>query len=84
MIELFSLEIFCYTLNMSANNFILIKEKTKNTYKVSENDYESNAEIQNIGIFGSLRTAIKKAEEYISDSEMGVEYGIRFSLKKLK
>jgi len=68
---------------MSANNFILIKEKTKNTYRVSENNYESDSELENIGTFGSLRTAVKKAEEYISDSEIGVEYGIRFSLKKL-
>ena len=67
---------------MSANNFILIKEKTKDTYKVSENDYESNGEIHNIGVFDSLRTAVEKAEEYILDSEMEVEYGIRFSLKK--
>lgn len=67
---------------MSANNFILIKEKTKDTYKVSENDYESNAEAKDIGTFSSLKTAIKKAEKYISDSEIGVEYGIRFSLKK--
>lgn len=66
---------------MSANNFILIKERKKNTYKVSENDYESNAEAKNIGTFDSLRTAVKKAEEYISDSEIEVEYGIRFSLK---
>ncbi len=67
---------------MSANNFILIKEKTKDTYKVSENDYESNGEIHNIGTFNSLRTAVEKAEEYIFDSEIEVEYGIRFSLKK--
>lgn len=69
---------------MSANNFILIQEKTKNTYKASENDYESNGEIRNLGIFDSLRNAVEKAEEYISDSEVEVEYGIRFSLKKLK
>ena len=67
---------------MSANNFILIREKTKDTYKVSENNYESNKEIRNIGTFGSLKTAIKKAEEYISDPDIEVEYGIRFNFKK--
>ena len=67
---------------MSSNNFILIEEKTKNTYKVSENDYESNVEIEDIGNFDSLRIAVEKAEEHITNSEMGVEYGIRFNLKK--
>ena len=50
---------------MSANNLILIKEKTKGIYKVSENNYEPDGEIHNIGTFDSLRTAIEKAEEYI-------------------
>ncbi|MFA6269642.1 MAG: type II toxin-antitoxin system PemK/MazF family toxin [Candidatus Paceibacterota bacterium] len=68
---------------MSANNFILIKEKTEDIFQVSENNYESNEEIQSIGIFNSLRIAIEKAEEYISKSEIGIEYGIRFSLKKV-
>jgi len=68
---------------MSANNFILIKEGIEDIFQVSENDYESEGEIQNIGIFNSLRTAVEKAEEHILKSEVGVEYGIRFSLKKI-
>ncbi|MFH0804504.1 MAG: type II toxin-antitoxin system PemK/MazF family toxin [Candidatus Zambryskibacteria bacterium] len=68
---------------MSANNFILIKEKTGDVFDVSERDYESNGEIQNIGTFNSLRTAVEKTEEYMSKSEIEVEYGIRFNLKKI-
>ncbi len=69
---------------MSANNFILIQEKTKNIYEVSEKDYEGGGEIQNIGTFDLLRIAVEKAEKHISDSEMGIEYGIRFSFMKHK
>lgn len=68
---------------MSANNFILIKEVAVDTFRVSENDYESDMEIQNIGTFDSLRIATEKAEEHILKSEVEVEYGIRFSLKKI-
>ncbi len=68
---------------MSSNNFILISEQTKDTYKISENDAESNIEIKNIGTFDSLRTAVDKVEEYISNPEIEVEYGIRFSLNKI-
>ncbi len=68
---------------MSSNNFILISEQTKDIYKVSENDAESNIEIKNIGTFDSLKTAVEKAEEYISGPEIEIEYGIRFSLNKI-
>ncbi len=67
---------------MSANNYIFIKEKSKNTFDVAERDYESGSEIESVGTFDSLRVAVEKAEQHISDSEMGVEYGIRFSLIK--
>ncbi|GEM_PF-570550 len=67
---------------MSANNYIQIKETYLETYDVSERDYESEGEIQAIGLFDSLILAVKKAEAHIQKSEYGVEYGIRFSLLK--
>jgi mRNA interferase MazF len=67
---------------MSANNYIQIKETYPETYDVSERDYESEGEIQAIGLFDSLKLAVKKAEEHIQKSEYSVEYGIRFSLLK--
>lgn len=57
-----------------------IKEISPERYNVSENDYESEGEIQALGIFDSIRLAVKKAENHIQEIEHGVEYGIRFSL----
>ncbi len=67
---------------MSANNYIQIKETCLETYDVSERDYESEGEIQTIGLFDSLKLAVKKAEDHIQKSEYGIEYGIRFCLLK--
>jgi len=67
---------------MSADNYIQIKETYPETFDVSERDYESEGEIEAIGLFNSIRLAVKKAEDHIQKSECGVEYGIRFSLLK--
>lgn len=67
---------------MSTNNFIHIEEQSSEKFSVIEKDYESNYEIKKFGIFDSLKLAIIKAEGSIKDSEYGVEYGIRFSLKE--
>jgi mRNA interferase MazF len=69
---------------MSANNFIFIKEKSKNIFEVSEKNYENSVKIKNVGTFNSLKTAVEEAEKHISNSEIGVEYGIRFSLIEKK
>lgn len=65
---------------MSANNYIQIKEISPNEFSVSEKDYESEGEIEDLGIFDSMRLAVKKAEDHIQEIENEVEYGIRFSL----
>lgn len=67
---------------MSTNNYIQIRETYPEKYHVSERDYENEGEIQAIGLFDSLKLAIKKAEDHIQKSEYGIEYGLRFSLLK--
>jgi mRNA interferase MazF len=67
---------------MSANNFVLIKETSRDTYHVSENDYETVGKIKDLGIFNDIKIAIQKAEKHIAESEFGVEYGIRFDFIK--
>jgi mRNA interferase MazF len=65
---------------MSANNYIQIKEISSEQYHVSERDYDTDGEIQSLGIFDAMRMAVKKAEKHIQESECGVEYGVSFSL----
>ncbi len=65
---------------MSANNYIQIKETSPDKYEVSERDYESEGELHTLGLFASIKLAVRKAEEYIREIEHEVEYGIRFSL----
>lgn len=69
---------------MSANNYILVKEKAVDSYEVSERDFEGGAIIEDVGIFKTLRSAVESAEKHISESEDGVEYGIRFSFNGRK
>jgi len=66
---------------MSANNYIKIEEISVDKFRVAEKDYESDLDIRHLGDFDLLRSAIEKAEGYITDLEYEVEYGIRFSLK---
>ncbi len=65
---------------MSANNYILIKEKPSGTFEVLEKDFDGEGVISNVGIFRTLRSAVVRAEKHVNASEHGVEYGIRFSL----
>ncbi len=65
---------------MSANNYIKIEEISADKFRVAEKDYESDTDINHLGDFGVLKSAIAKAEDYIADIENEVEYGIRFSL----
>ncbi|MDO8521161.1 MAG: hypothetical protein Q7S52_03530 [bacterium] len=69
---------------MSANNYILIKEKAPHVFQVSERIFEGNAIIEDVGVFKTLRNAVKSAEKHIVESEVGVEYGIRFSFNDKK
>jgi len=72
---------------MSANNYILIKEiveddsPLESEFFVDEKDDDTNEVLEHIIITPDLREAIMKAEEFIANSEYGVEYGIRFSLE---
>lgn len=68
---------------MSADNYILVKEKGPKTYRVSEN-FSDGGLIKNVGTFKTLRDAVESAEKHISESEEGVEYGIRFSFSDRK
>ncbi len=65
---------------MSANNFIKIEEISPDKFRVSEKDYESDADIRHLGDFDLIKHAVEKAEAYICDIDNEVEYGIRFSL----
>ena len=69
---------------MSANNYIKIEEISPDKFRVAEKDYESDMDISHLGDFDLLKSAIEKAEGYISDIEYEVEYGIRFSLLDTK
>ncbi len=69
---------------MSANNYILVKEETSESYEVSEIDFEGGAIIETIGVFKTLRSAVENAEKHIFESEHGVEYGIRFGFSDKK
>ncbi|PIQ69147.1 MAG: hypothetical protein COV91_00370 [Candidatus Taylorbacteria bacterium CG11_big_fil_rev_8_21_14_0_20_46_11] len=69
---------------MSANNYILVKEKASDAYEVSERDFEGGMIIEDVGVFKTLRNAMRGAEKHISESEEGIEYGIRFSFNDKK
>lgn len=61
---------------MSANNFILIKKNHKGTaYSVQECDADTGSEIEFIGTFVQLDTAIEAANEFMEKQE--VEYGLQ-------
>jgi len=65
---------------MSANNYIKIEEISVDKFIVTEKDYENDLDIHHLGDFDLLRSAIRKAEDYIANLEYEVEYGIRCSL----
>jgi mRNA interferase MazF len=65
---------------MSANNYIKIEEISTDKFRVYEKDYESDLDIQHLGDFNLIRSAIEKAEIHIRDLDNEVEYGIRFDL----
>ena len=64
---------------MSANNMILVREDKEGHYDVAEFDAETHSVNKKVGHFTTLREAMIRAEEFIKDSEFGVEYGVRFS-----
>ena len=48
---------------------------------VDEKDEDTGKFLEHIITTPDLREAIMKAEEFIANSEYGVEYGIRFALE---
>ena len=73
--------------SISANNYILIKEivekdsPLESVFTVNEKDDDTLQVLEHIITTPDLREAIMKAEEFIVNSEYGVEYGIRFVLE---
>ena len=62
---------------MSADNRLRLREDSKGEYDLSE-CWSEGGQIQAIGHYKSLRDAMIAAEKYQVESEVGVEYGIKF------
>ena len=61
---------------MSANNFILISQVETNLFMVEEMDMESEAPLENIGVYWTAQDALTAAADFIYENE--VEGGISF------
>ena len=64
---------------MSANNFILIKERPKDTYTVSHNDMDNGKPYETFAVTTSLKQACQIAQNHQAETE----YGVLFNIKKM-
>ena len=65
---------------MSVNNQIIIYRNTAGDFSIKEIDVDSGKMIQKIGEAAELEEAIKKANKYMKEDEIGVEYGLRIQI----
>jgi len=61
---------------MSANNFILIRQRDNGECHVAEYDADTGFTIEEVGIYKSSLDALEAAQKHQNDNE--VEYGIQY------